>query len=327
MRAMVVTKYGGPEVLQLRDMPTPVPGDNDLLVEVVCAAMNPVDFKIRTAPRWGERKFPFILGYDVSGIVRGLGKNVTGFKVGDEIYASPNIARDGADAEYVCVDHRSAAHKPKSIDHAHAAALPLVTLTAWESLHLHGQIKAGDTVLIHAGAGGVGHIAIQLAKIHGCTVITTAGRDETVALCKQVGADHVINYHSEDVLARVKEITNDKLCPVVFDTVGGETFNLSLRCVAFYGRVVTIVPGIPTDHINSLFAKCASIHLEYMGLPTMFNVGPERQGQMLREVAKLVEAGRLKPHVSRRVKLENLQEAHVQQQSGRMLGKIVIEVK
>lgn len=327
MRAMVVTRYGGPEVLELRDMPQPMPGDDDLLVEVACSGMNPVSYKIRMAPRWGERPFPFILGYDVSGVVRGMGKRVAGFKVGDEIFASPNLKRDGADAEFVCVDYRSVALKPRSLDHARAAALPLASLTAWESLHDHGQIKPGDTVLIHAGAGGVGHVAVQLAKAHGCTVITTAGRPETITFCKSLGADHVIDYGKEDVVNRVTELTRGQMCPVVFDTVGGEVFNQSLRCVGFYGRVVTIVPGIPTEHINSLFAKSASVHLEYMGLPTMFNIKPERQGDMLRKIAALADGGKLKPHVSHRIKLENLAEAHRLQESGRTIGKIIVDVK
>lgn len=327
MRAMTVTQYGGPEVLQLQELPTPVPEENDLLIEVNCAAMNPVDFKMRMAPRWGERKMPFVLGYDVSGIVRGAGKNVTGFKAGDEVFASPNLKRDGANAEFVCVDFRSAALKPKSVDHAHAAALPLAVMTAWESLHNHGQIQPGQTVLIHAGAGGVGHLAIQLAKAHGCKIITTASREETIAVCKALGADEVINHKSEDVVQRITDITKGKLCSVVFDTVGGQVFNLSLKCVAYYGKVVTIVPGIPTDHINSLFAKSASIHLEYMGIPTMFNVDPQRQGATLSKVAAMVDAGKIKPIVSHRVKLAVLAEAHRLQESGKTIGKIVIEVK
>jgi NADPH2:quinone reductase len=327
MRAMTVTAYGPPEVLKLQEMPTPVPGEEDLLVEVVCGGMNPVSFKMRMAPRWGERKMPFVLGFDASGVVRGMGANVKGFNVGDEVFASPNLKREGADAEYVCVDYRSAAMKPRTVDHAHAAAIPLAGLTAWEALHNHGQVKPGEWVLIHAGAGGVGHLAIQLAKIHGCKVITTAGRDETIAVCKSLGADEVIDYKRDDIVQRVTQVTAGKLCPVVFDTVGGETFNLSLRCLAFYGRVVTIVPGIPTDHINSLFARSASVHLEYMGIPTMFNVDPQRQGQTLAKLAALVDSGRLKPIVSRRVKLEDLAEAHRMQESGRTIGKIVIDVK
>jgi len=330
MRAMTVTQYGGHDVLKLQHLPTPTPGENDLLVEVVCAGMNPVDYKIRSAPRWGERKFPFILGYDVSGIVRGLGKSVAGFNVGDEVYASPNIGRDGSNAEFVCVDYRSAALKPKSIDHAHAAAIPLAVITAWESLHMHGRIEtvaAGEHVLIHAGAGGVGHLAVQMARIHKCAVITTAGREDSIAFCKSLGVEHVIDYKNDDVVKRVAEITAGKLCPIVFDTVGGEVFNQSLRCVGFYGRVVTIVPGIPTDHINSLFAKSASVHLEYMGLATMFDAGPQRQGEILRKIASLVDAGKLKVTVSHRVKLEDLAEAHRLQETGRTIGKIVIDVK
>lgn len=327
MRAMVVTKYGGPEVLEMRDMPEPAPGENDLLIEVANSAMNPVSYKIRQAPRWGEREFPFILGYDASGVVRGKGVNVTGFEQGDEVYASPALVRNGADAEFVCVDYRSAAPKPKSLDHAHAAALPLAVLTAWESLYEHGGIQGGETVLIHAGAGGVGHLAVQLAKLKSCRVITTAGRDDSIAMCQQLGADVVINYRSENVVERVKQETDGRKCDVVYDTVGGDVFKQSIECVGFFGRLVTIVPGVDTSGLNSLFAKSASVHFEYMGLPTMFGVQIEKQGRILREVAALVDAGRLRPHVSHRFKLEDLAEAHRQQESGRTIGKIVIDVK
>lgn len=327
MRAMTVTQYGEPDVLKLQDMPDPVHGDNDLLVEVISSAMNPVSCKLREAPRWGEKEFPFILGYDCSGIVRGMGSNVKGFNEGDEVYASPNLLRNGSDAEFVCVDFRSAAIKPKSIDHAHAAAMPLAFLTAWEALHNHGRIASGETVLIHAGAGGVGHFAIQIAKAAGCRVITTASRDETITLCKDVGADDVINHREHDVIGRVKEITEGKKCSVVFDTVGGDVFTQSIKCVGFYGRLVTIVPGVDTSGLNSLFAKSASCHFEYMGLPTMFDVDPERQGATLAKAADLVDAGVIKPHIGARFPLEALAEAHRLQQSGKAIGKIVIDVK
>lgn len=326
MRAMVMTDFGGPEVLQLKQVADPVPGERDLLIEVRACATNPVDCKTRMAPRWGDRKPPMILGFDVAGIVRGKGAKVQGFEIGDEVYASPSLVRDGANAELVCVDERTAAIKPRSVDFAHAAALPVAALTAWESLFMHGRMQQGETVLVHAGAGGVGHIAVQLARIHGCKVITTAGRPESIALCKTLGADHVIDYRTEDLARRVQELTSARGCDVILDAVGGEVFSKSLPLLAVYGRIVSIVPGVPTDALNALFAKSASAHFEFVGASTMWGVGPERQGRILREIAALVDAGRLKVHISQRYKLEQLPEAHRQQQSQRTLGKIVMDV-
>ena len=183
MRAMVIEEFGEPSVLKMKDMPEPELGEQDLLIEVYAAGLNPVDTKIRRGAH-GEKQFPLTLGFDVSGVVRAVGERVEHFQEGDEVYASPSLARHGSNAEYVAVDARTAALKPKKLDHPQAAALPLATLTAWESLHDRAKIHPGETVLIHAGAGGVGHFAVQLAKLHGCRVITTASREESIALCE-----------------------------------------------------------------------------------------------------------------------------------------------
>src|SRR6266566_7098096 len=166
MRAIALFEFGGPEVLKPHDLPTPVPSDHDLLIEVHACALNPIDFKVRHGALAKGRPIPIVLGFDVSGVVRDMGKAINGFRVGDEVYAAPSLARNGANAEFVCVDARAAAPKPKTIDHTHAAALPLVTITAWEALLQRARIEARETILIHAGGGGVGHIAIQIAKLH-----------------------------------------------------------------------------------------------------------------------------------------------------------------
>src|SRR5438093_1067138 len=259
MRALVVPEFGSAEVLKLEEVPDPTPEEHDLLVEVHACALNPIDFKVRRGALAKGRKLPIILGFDVSGVVRGLGKSVSGFRVGDEVYAAPSLVRNGANAEFVCVDARTAALKPKSLDHVHAAALPLVTLTVWEALLLRARVQSGETVLIHAGGGGVGHVAVQLAKLHGCRVLTTASRPESLQLCRQLGADVVINYRETDFVERVKKETAGRRCPVVFDTVGGETFDRSLECVAPDGRLVTCV-GTPSDKIpEKLFRLNATL--------------------------------------------------------------------
>ena len=216
MRAIIMKEFGGIDVLQLAQMPQPTAGPGDLLVRVHAAALNPVDTKIRKGLH-GPKNFPLIPGYDVSGIVSELGEDVDGFAVGDEVYASPSLARQGAHAEYVVLDSRTAAHKPGTLSHEQAAALPLATLTAWEAMFERANLQDGETIIISAGAGGVGHIAVQLARARECRVITTASADESIALARQCGAQVVINYKTEDVVERVMEETGDAGCPVVFE--------------------------------------------------------------------------------------------------------------
>jgi NADPH2:quinone reductase len=327
MRAMVVPEFGSADVLTPREMPEPRPGEHDLLVEVHACAMNPIDFKVRRGAFAKGRELPIILGFDVSGVVRQAGASVNNFRAGDEVYAASSLVRNGANAELVCVDARTVALKPRRLDHVQAAALPLVTLTCWEALFLRTRVTPGDTVLIHAGAGGVGHIAIQLAKGHGCRVLTTASRPESLALCERLGADVVINYREEDFVARIKEATSGQGCAVVFDTVGGETFEKSLDCVSVDGRLVTCV-GSPSEKIAAkLFRLNASLFFEFMGAPGIFGVRLESQGQILHAAAARVDEGKLAPHVSRVFPLDQVAEAHRLIESGHVTGKLVVRVK
>lgn len=327
MRAMVMTAFGSADVLRLQDVPKPAPGEHDLLIEVHASAMNPIDYKVRREPYGPPRTPPCILGFDVSGIVRGVGAKVERFKVGDAVYASPAIPRPGANAELVCVDARTAAIKPASLTHEQAATLPLAVLTAWESLHKRAAIHRGENVLIQAGAGGVGHLAIQLARLAGCRVLTTAGRRETIDLCRQLRADVIIDHSREDIVQRVQQETGGKGCEVVFDCVGGEVFDKSLDCVAINGRMVSIVFTPSAKIAPALFRKNATLHFEFMGVPTVHNINPETQGQVLQTVAELVDAGKLAPHVSATLPLEKLVEAHRMQETQRTLGKIAIKVR
>src|SRR5215470_15889485 len=217
MRAMVIREHGGPDVLKMEERPEPELRDTDVLVEVHATSVNPVDTKVRQ--RSGTRELPITLGYDVSGVVASCGRRATMWQPGDEIFATANLFRNGANAEFVALDGRSAARKPRSVDHVTAAVLPLVSLTAWEALHLRARIHPGQTVLIHAGAGGVGHIAVQLAKLHGCRVLTTAGREESIAFCREMlGVADVIDYRHGDFVERTRELTHGKGVPVVIDT-------------------------------------------------------------------------------------------------------------
>jgi len=327
MRAMVMKAFGGPDVLEIQDIPVPEPGPLDLLVQVHATAVNPVDCKTRSAPRWGDRAPPMVLGFDVSGTVVEVGREVKAFEVGNEVYASPSLLRDGANAEYVVIDARSAARIPATLKHEQAAALPLVSLTAWESLFSHGRIESGETVLIHAGAGGVGHIAIQLARQHGCRVITTAGHEGSLEMCRSLGAEVVINYKSENVIERVMDETQGEGCPMVFDTVGGPVFTECIELVALNGRLVTIVPGIPAENLNKLFGRNASLHFEFMGATQLNGRDPSHQGLILEKVARLVDAGSLRPVIENVWELEQLPEAHDRQETQRSVGKQVVRVR
>jgi len=329
MRAIVLREYGAPDVLHPENVPEPALRDTDVLLEVHATSVNPVDTKVR-ARAGVPRDFPVILGYDVSGTVVRCGPRATQWKPGDEIFAAPNLFRPGANAELVALDARSAARKPASLDHAAAASLPLVSQTAWEALHLRAHIQPGQAVLIHAGAGGVGHIAVQLAKLHGCRVITTAGRPESLAFCRDVlRADEVIDYRSTDVVEAVKSLTGGRGVPVAFDTVGGDVFVQCLDCVAVNGHVVTILGGSTElkQRGQALLYRNVTISYEFMGIPTAHEIEPERPGQILATIARLVDSGALRPEIRHRFGLEQLAAAHRQVETGRTIGKVAVIVK
>jgi NADPH:quinone reductase len=328
VRAAVLHTYGGPDVLNIEQRPEPALRDTDILVEVHATSVNPVDTKVRQTGGGGGRTLPLILGYDVSGVVVRCGSNVKQWKAGDEVFAAPNLFRDGANADYVAVDGRSAARKPTAVDHATAASLPLVSQTAWEALHLRARIQPGQTVLIHAGAGGVGHIAVQLARLHGCHIITTAGREESIAFCRDVlHADEVIDYRRTDFAERTRELTHGRGVPLIIDTVGGDVFQKSLDCVSVNGQIVTILGSSTGERGRGLLYKNVTIHYEFMGIPTAHEIEPERPGQILTGIAQLVDSGLLKPHVSQRLPLEQVADGHRQIETGRTIGKVAITVR
>jgi NADPH2:quinone reductase len=256
-----------------------------------------------------------------------MGDEVKGFEIGNEVWASPALNRPGAHADYVCVNHVTAAHKPRSLPHAQAAGLPLVALTAWECLHLRAKVRAGQSVLVTAGGGGVGHVAIQLAKLAGCEVYTTAASEESIGLAKEMGADVVINYREEDFAQAVLHETNGRGMDVIVECVGGQTFEKCPEAVAVEGCIVPIVPGPIPQSLAKCFPRNVSVHFEFMGAATVSNAAPQRQGEILRQIAKLVDEGKLRVRVFTEYPLERLAEAHAQQETGRTAGKLVIRVK
>jgi NADPH:quinone reductase len=326
MRAIVLREHGGPEVLRPEQLPLPVPGRHQLLVQVHATSVNPVDAKVRRGGG-APRTFPLVLGFDASGVVRGRGPDVDGWSEGDAVFGCPNLFGPGANAEYVLLDARAAARKPSTIDHATSACLPLVSLTAWEALHDRVRIQPGQTVLIHAGAGGVGHVAIQLAHLHGCRVITTAGRDESIAFCRDVlGADEIIDYRNTDFVGRCRELTRGRGVEIVLDTVGDEIFRRSIDCVAPGGHIVTILPATPGDRAPLLLYRSITVHYEFMGARVASDLDPGHQGKILTAIARLVDRGLLRAHVGARFPLEQVADAHRQIETGRTIGKLAVMV-
>ncbi len=334
MKAIVCTKYGETaDVVELREIAKPTAGSNEVLIEVHAASLNPVDFKIQQGALKAIRKltFPFVMGFDVSGVVVAVGTGVSRFKAGDEVFSRVGAAYMGTFAEFVKVDEKFVAAKPGNISHQQAAALPLVALTTWQALVSVANLQTGQRVLIHAGAGGIGSIAIQIAKVLGAHVTTTTST-KNVAMVKALGADEVIDYKTQAFEQVLKDID------IVFETLGGENQVKSFRVLKAGGILVTIV-GIPTSD----YAREEGLPV-YMGwLFDMMNrknrglaqaqnarfapVLLQPEGSKLAIIADMVASGKIHPVIDKVFPLEQTKEALLYIQTGRATGKIVIAVK
>jgi NADPH:quinone reductase-like Zn-dependent oxidoreductase len=308
MKAVRIHNYGGVEVLKYEEAPRPTPSDNDLLVRVHAAGVNPLDAHVRGGKfaAFLITTLPLVMGWDVSGVVEQTGKKVTRFKVGDAVYACMRATSNGADAEYTIVPERDACSKPAKLTHVEAAAVPLAATTAWQALFDTAKLEKGQTVLIHGGSGGVGHFAIQLAKAHGAKVIAT-GSAKNLSFLSELGADLAIDYSAtkfEDVAKGVD---------VVLDTVGGETQERSFDVLKKGGILVSIAQP-PDQEI----AKAAGVRA------VIFLSHPD--GATLAEISKLVDAGKLKPTVSKTYALSDAVQAHEQIETKHTKGKIVFAV-
>jgi len=308
MKSVCIYAYGGPAVLVYEDAPRPHPDAGEVLVRVHAAGINPVDWKIREGhlKEMLHHTFPLVLGWDVSGVIESLGTGITRLKVGDEVFSRPDILRDGAYAEFIVIKESELALKPKSIDHIHAAAFPLAGLTAWQTLFDAGGLSADQRVLIHAAAGGVGHIAVQLAKWKGAHVIgtSTARNHEFV---RKLGVDQVIDYDTE----RFDEVVQP--VDVVLDTMGGETQERSWKVLKPGGILVSITsPPKP---------ETATAH----GVRQAF-VFTQPNSDQLAELAKLVDAEKLKVIVETVLPLSDATRGQELSQRGHGRGKIVLRV-
>ncbi|MEU9553922.1 NADP-dependent oxidoreductase [Streptomyces fumanus] len=307
MRAITQNVLGGPEVLQEVRLPRPEPRPNEVLVRVRAAGVNPTDWKHRaTGGFLGEP--PFTLGWDVSGTVEATGVGVAAFQPGDEVFGMLSYPfGHGSHAEYVAAPARFFWHKPAGVDHVQAGALPLVSLTAWQALVERAELRPGQRVLIHAAAGGVGHVAVQIAKARGAHVIGTASAGKHGFL-RSIGVDEPVDYHETDVTETFKDVD------VVLDTLGGDTAVKSLRVLRPGGVVVSILP-VGSDE----FPREA----ERLGVRAVRMLVDADQAGM-REIAALVEAGKLRASVERTFPLADAAGAHALGEQGRTTGKLVL---
>ncbi|MFR9749888.1 NADP-dependent oxidoreductase [Nocardia sp. 004] len=307
MRAITQHAFGAPDVLEVADVAKPAPLPSEVLVRVHAASINRVDTYVRSGalPLLGEP--PFILGWDISGVVEEVVPGVTRFDIGDEVFGMPFFPRAGsAFAEYVAVPSRQLARKPANLSHVEAASIPLAGLTARQSLIDTAHITEGDRVLIHAGAGGVGHFAIQIAKAAGAHVITTAGAAKH-DFVKSLGADEVIDYHTTDCTGHLRDLD------VVLDTVGGYG-DAAIATLKPGGRFITIVERTDLD----LAHRVTAAGRRFAGV----TVEPDYAG--LERLAALAADGALRPHIQQTFPLEEAAKAHELVESGRTVGKIVL---
>jgi len=330
MKAILATAPGSIDVLQLRDIPQPeLPTTHHLRVKLVAAGVNPVDTKLRTKPLYFPDKLPAILGCDGAGIVEAVGGEVTRFKVGDAVFfCSGGIGDEpGTYAEYTTVHEQYCAKKPVNTGFQDSAALPLVFITAWESLMERAHLQAKQTVLIHAGAGGVGHVAIQLARHLGARVAVTVGDDKKAELTRSLGAEKIIHYKAQDFVQETLEWTDGKGADVVFDTVGGETFLRSLAAARVYGTVVSLL-STPLSLADTQLARMRNLTLAYdlMLVPQAMGLVAERirQRKILEQGAALMNEGKLKALISQTLPLERAADAHRAIEAGGVVGKIVL---
>ena len=335
MKAIGLTRYlpiSDPQSLVDVELPQPVATGHDLLVRIEAIAVNPVDTKVR-APKDKVEDAPRVLGWDAAGTVAAVGPDVTLFRVGDPVYYAGSITRPGTNSEFHLVDERISGHKPATLDFAHAAALPLTAITAWEALFdrlgvsASGQ-DAGRSVLIIGGAGGVGSIGIQLAKVlAGLTVIATASRPESEAWCRRLGADHTID-HRGDMPAQLRKLGFEHVDYILCFNDTDRHFAAMAEAIAPQGKICSIVENAGPLAVGALKSKSATFVWEFMFTRAMFGT-PDmiEQHRLLNEVARLIDAGRLQTTLGENlgpINAANLRRAHALLEGGQTIGKLVM---
>lgn len=333
MKAVLLTGAGGTDMLKVTEVPDPELKDpQEVLVRLHAAGLNPVDYKLRRRGGFYPDRLPLILGCDGAGVVEAVGPEVTKFKPGDRVFffnGGMGGDEQGNYAELTVVHQDYLTAKPESLTMLEAASVPLVWLTAWEALFDRASLQAGNTVLIHGGAGGVGYIAVQIAKQAGAEVFTTISSPEKAAFALACGSDHCINYKEAGFVEAVLGLTDGQGVDVVFDVVGGKVFADSFPATKIYGHVVTL------DEINfskeeAAAAKLRNLSLSYelMLTPMHFKMHEARmrQTEMLNKASRMIDAGQIKPHVTNVFSLEEVDKAHHVVEAGHSTGKTVLKI-
>ncbi len=315
MRAMVLPRFGGPELFEAREVERPSPGPGELLVRVAATAVNPVDAKLRADGSWAGLRAPVILGYDAAGVVEEVGPGVSGFHPGDEVYYTPEIFgnQSGSYAEFNAAPASIVAHKPASLSFEEACAIPLAGGTAWEAIVRRLAVRPGETVLIHGAAGGVGTFAVQFAKAAGARVLATASAHNHGTL-RELGADVLIDYRNQDVAAVALSETGGRGADVAFDIQGSPLVSRCLPAVRPFGRVGCILA--PEGDLSPLYQKNITLHGIFL----------TREGARLEEMRPLFERGQARVIIDQVLPLERVSDAHTRLDTGHGRGKVVLRV-
>lgn len=327
MKAWVIEQFGSPNTFKQVDLPVPEILLDHVLIRVAATSVNAVDYKIRQgvvadiAP-----DFPAVLHGDVAGAIAAVGAGVDQFNIGDEVYACAGGVKGmgGALAEYMLADAHLVAHKPESLTMAQAAALPLVSVTAWEGLVDRAKIQPEQKVLVYGATGGVGHIGVQLAKWSGAEVYALVLSDQKATIARRLGADITINYQKQQVEEFVAEHTDGQGFDVVFDTVGNDNLQNAFKATKLNGTVVSTV-SLSQQDLTLLHAKGLTLHLVFMLIPMLFGVGRTHHGEILSKIAQLIDEGKMRPLIdSRSFSLADVAAAHEHAESGQAIGKVVL---
>ena len=328
MKVQLIRENGGPEVFEASEMDKPAPAPGEMLVKIAASSVNTADLMARDMGPVVNfiPTPPAVLGMDFAGTIEAVGPDVTGFEIGDDVYgcAGGVAHHQGALAEYIAADTRLIAKKPASLSMTEAAALPLVSITAFEGLFDRSKLSEGQSVLIHGGAGGVGHIAIQIAKNAGAKVFATDSGADRLSAIEALGAT-AIDYAAEGVEDYVARLTDGHGFDLVFDTVGTTNVPTALTAAKLNGQVITTV-SIGEIDLTQAHLRGLTLHVIYMLIPLIHGHGNDRHGEILQEIAALVEAGKLKPIIDSVHPLENATEAHARLESKSAIGKVVVEI-
>ena len=329
MKAMVINAYGGTDVFEVSELNKPTATPGHVVVKIAATSVNTVDTMIRAMGKDLPLSpdLPAVLGMDFAGTIESVGEGVTDFSVGDEVFgcAGGLAGLQGSLAEFMLADAQLIAHKPTSLSMAEAAAIPLVGITAYEGLTRAG-ISSGQNVLVHGGAGGVGHIAVQIAKHFGANVSATGGEDKQLALIESFGAT-AINFKTQSVDDYVAAQTQGVGFDLVFDSVGGPNLTNSFDAARLNGHVATTVSLLELDLTPAHF-KGLSLHVVFMLIPMLHNVQRQVHGDILAALAKMADAGALRPVLDDHTfTLEQVGEAHARLASGQAMGKVVVSVE